>query len=166
MKRLTASVLVLLGSVALADSRTASTQVTLTVLPDCSLSATDMDLGVYNFRTGASGTATVRVKCNVNADVTFSPNRANNSQRILNGPGGSQIPYHLQELLPPAQNDIGFDNPFANVDFSNTDTTGSFTVKSTSQGSSFLLRGTVAPGLWKPAGQYTDLITFTMTYTP
>jgi len=152
--------------VALAETRTASTQVTLTVLPDCSISATDMDLGVYNARTGATGTATVRVKCNVNADVTFAPNRSNNSQRVLKGPGNSEIPYLMEYFLPPKQNELGFDNPFANVDFGNTETTGVFFVKSTSQGSSFLLRGTVAPGLWKPAGQYTDLITFTMTYTP
>jgi spore coat protein U-like protein len=163
IKRTLATLAVLaLASSALADTKSASTQVSLTVLPDCTISSTDMDLGIYNARTGASGTSTVRVKCNMDYEVLYSGFSGNLTHTIVNT---ETVPYTvaytknggsssaLATLVSPATGDFV---PYAFP--------GVLTGANGNQYDEYLLTGNVASGLWKLAGTYQELITFTLNF--
>lgn len=167
----------LLASGALAETKTASSRVTLSVLPDCTISATDIDLGVYNYRTGANGAGTVRVKCNVpNADLVLGVDPASQSitnkdfssittSRLLTGPNNATIPYLAAFTLPP--NKPG-EQPinFAGVSVNGVGSVGSLNIQNDLNGVDLPVNVTVAAGLWKPAGQYVDTINYVLNYTP
>ena len=151
-----------LVSSALADTKSASTQVTLQVLPDCTISATDMDLGVYNIRTGASGTATVRVKCNTDYGVTYSGFSGNLTHTIVST---EQIPYtisYTKNGVLPSSSLATLVSPATGVFVApNSTLTGP---SATVFYDDYLLTGVVASGFWKLAGTYQELITFNMTF--
>jgi hypothetical protein len=161
IKRTLATLAVLaLTSSALADTKSASTQVTLNVLPDCTISSTDMDLGIYNARTGASGTATVRVKCNDLYDVAYSGFSGILTHTVVNT---ETIPYTVSytkngslvgALAPLVSPATGIFVASTNV------LTGSGLL----QYDDYVLTGTVASGLWKLAGTYQEIITFDMEF--
>ncbi|AZI44100.1 hypothetical protein EHF33_14395 [Deinococcus psychrotolerans] len=165
----------LAASAALADTKTASSQVSLSVLPDCTISATDIDLGVYNFRTGASGSGTVRVKCNVSdAQLVFGTTPPSDSaafgsgtsmtvNRTLTGPSAATIPYQAKfSFAPnvPGQQLINFEG----VSVKGVGSLGYLGLHNDLNNIDLPVVATVAPGLWKPAGQYTDLIVYTLNY--
>jgi len=166
----------LTASAALAETKTASSQVSLSVLPDCTISATDIDLGVYNFRTGASGSGTVRVKCNVpnaalvfgtnpaSSDYSFGSNTSMTVNRTLTGPGAATIPYQAKFSFAPnvaGQQPVNFEG----VSVTGVGSIGYTNVHNNLNNIDLPVVATVAPGLWKPAGQYTDLIVYTLNYT-
>jgi spore coat protein U-like protein len=153
----------------------ASSQASLAVLTECTISATDMDLGLYNARTGASGTAHAKVSCNtpdatvfVQGNASFVGYNFSNFGAIFNRTltGASDtIPYQFEIANP---------NPVFVTGFGYTEWGGLVGVSPDGwscngcvfHNSDFVLTGTVAPGFWKPAGQYTDLVTITLTYNP
>jgi len=169
----------LTASAALAETKTASTQVSLSVLPDCTISATDVDLGVYNARTGASGTGTIKLTCNVkNMKLSISQSqtakftgptggagRAFELGRQLTGPGGSTIDYAARVSLPDYLSVVDFGSNRSYIALTPNGSTPAGLVNPL-QGVLLKISASVAPGLWKPAGQYTDLITYTLDYTP
>ncbi len=167
-----------LTSSALADTKSASTQASLSLLTECTISATDMDLGVYNARTGASGTAHAKVSCNTQDATVFVdgndsilgtdiPNFGIICTRTLRGVSNT-IPYYFEIALPTYRSIISPTNQFGNTRFGATASFGgaSWSDSLVLHNADFLLTGTVAPGFWKPAGQYTDLVTITLTYNP
>jgi hypothetical protein len=149
-----------LASSALADTKSASTQVTLSVLPDCSVSSTDMDMGIYNARTGASGTATVQVKCNTDYNVAYSGFSGILTHTVVNT---ETIPYTVAYTKNGGSSSAlaTLVSPASGVFVAQTNVlTGSGLL----QYDSYLLTGAVASGLWKLAGTYKETITFTMTF--
>ncbi len=149
-----------LVSSALADTKSASTQVTLNVLPDCTISSTDMDLGIYNIRTGASGTATVRVKCNTDYTVAYSGFSGILTHTVVNT---ETIPYTVNYAKNGGSSSAlaTLVSPATGVFVAQTNVlTGSGLL----QYDDYLLTGAVASGLWKLAGTYQEVISFTMTF--
>ncbi len=149
-----------LVSSALADTKNATTQVTLTVLPDCTISATDMDLGLYNIRTGATGTATVRVKCNDFYAVDYSGFTGLLTHTVVNT---QTIPYTVSytkngspvgALAPLVSPAVGAFVADTNV------LTGSGLL----QYDDYVLTGNVASGLWKFSGNYQEVINFDLFF--
>jgi hypothetical protein len=150
-----------LASSALADTKSASTQVTLDVLPDCTISATDMDLGIYNSRTGANGNATVRVKCNTDYNVAYSGFSGNLTHTVV---GTEKIPYTVSYTKNGGSSSaLGtLVSPATGVFVAQTNVlTGS---SATIFYDDYLLTGNVGTGLWKLAGTYQELITFTLNF--
>jgi hypothetical protein len=160
------AVLALAGS-ALAAT-TSSTEASLSVLPDCSISATDIDMGIYNSRTGASGTGTVRVKCNTEFFVSYSGFTGN-----LQG-SSDQIPYTLtdaayfQPTIGPKPIDQLDSAPIAarwfDYGFLRPPNNQLADIPTPVNGFIHNLTAVAAPGLWKPAGAYSEILTFDMVF--
>ncbi len=167
-RTLTTLALFALVSSALADTKSATTQASLAYLPDCSISATDIDMGIYNSRTGASGTGIVRIKCNTEFFVSYSGFTGNLKK------GTDLIPYSLTDttyfqsligiknidkldtaLIKDRWFDYGFIRP---VDQALSD------IPTPVDGFIHNLKAVVAPGLWKPSGTYNEVLTFTLEF--
>jgi hypothetical protein len=153
----------------------ASTEASLDVIPDCSISATDIDMGIYNSRTGANGTGTVRIKCNVD----FRVRNFGYTERLI---GDSvNIPYNITysgtnilgskqlRRSVPGNNKRKFIkgcfDPFSCNDLSDNDRN---VIVPTGVGNdafnTYILDAVVDPGLWVPAGQYSQIINFEMEF--
>jgi spore coat protein U-like protein len=166
-------VLGILPSSALAATKAASSQTSLSVLTECTISATDLDLGIYNFRTGASGTAHTKVSCNTpdavvdvqNNDAFIGANSVTNSvtfARTLTG-ASDTIPYQFEIAHPFPVFGLGFGQTEWGGIVGGT-ALGWACTDCVFHNSDFVLTGTVAPGLWKPAGLYSEIVTITLTY--
>lgn len=161
-RTLTTLALFALVSSALADTKSATTQVTLNVLPDCTISATDMDLGIYNSRTGASGTATVRVKCNTDYGVTYSGFSGQLSHTIV---PSEKIPYTISYTKNGTP--VGALAPLAPLAFGDLvpySFPGTLTGNGVNQYDDYVLTGAVASGIWDFSGTYKELITFDLNF--
>lgn len=157
-RTITTLALFALVSSALADTKSATTQASMDFLADCTISATDMDMGIYNSRTGATGSSVLRVKCNDVYSVRYF-----DFTGVLTG-SNDTIPYtvsYTKGLLGAVTPMPVIAPPLpGNIVNSTVVVTGSNGL----QYDDYFFTGVVAPGLWKPAGAYTDLITFTMSF--
>jgi hypothetical protein len=161
------SAVLALAGTALAAT-TSSTEASLGVLPDCSVSATDIDMGIYNSRTGATGTGTVRVKCNTEFFVSYSGFTGNLKK------GADLIPYTLtdaayfQPIIGPKPIDQLDSAPISarwfDYGFLRPPNNQLADIPTPVNGFIHTLTATVAPGLWKPAGSYNEILTFTMEF--
>jgi hypothetical protein len=146
---------------------TASTQASLGYLPDCQISATDIDMGIYNARTGANGTGTVVIKCNTPWAAFYSGFTGDLKK------GADTIPYTLKDQIywnAPILIDINLTDsaPKADrwLDYGNPNSVFVPTPPNTfiSDPTVHHLIANVAPGLWKPAGTYSEIVTFTLEF--
>jgi hypothetical protein len=156
-----------LTSSALAATKTASTEAALGVLPDCQISATDIDMGIYNSRTGASGTGTVVIKCNTPWAAFYSGFTGNLTK------GADTIPYTLNDQVywnaPDLRAiDLTDSVPLADrwLDYGNPNSVFVPTPPNTfiTDPTVHHLIATVTPGLWKPAGTYSEIVSFTLEF--
>lgn len=169
------STLLLLSGMGYADSKPASSQASLDFLPDCTISATDMDLGIYNARTGANGTSTLNVKCNSTYLVRYTGYTGKLTK------GTDHINYRLAftgrdqfaaGATPNPQVDLeltkdgafqyfGLQN-FINFFINNFDP--ALGAISEPTGDIYVFKGSVLPNQWVPAGTYQETVVFTLDF--
>jgi hypothetical protein len=171
-------VFLLLNSIAQGQTKTATSEASLSVLPDCTISATDLDLGVYNYRTGASGIAMVRVNCNIkNVSVLMLNNDNFQSYTSANlfrtrgvvfgrtlSSGSDQLPYSVEISTSGTGINRGFNVLFGGIVNGQVFNLGF--INTAFQDTDLLLKAKVAPGIWKPSGIYQDLIQIELEFTP
>ncbi len=178
------STVILVSGVGYADTKTASSQVSLDYLPDCTISATDMDLGLYNFRTGASGTSTLRVKCNTSYLVTYTGYTSFLNKGLdqvsyrmaYTGPAlslfGTTLPQVDVELTTDGDSRVGIPGVanFINLFFDPSlfilgqIPPGFFGNITSETGDLYAFSGVVDPGQWVPAGSYQETVTFELEF--
>lgn len=163
---LTFSALLATTSSALADTKSASTQVSLTYLPECNISATDIDMGIYNSSTGATGEGIATIKCNTEFFAYYSGFTSNLTK------GLDQIPYNLSysiywsrfpRLIDQPDSASKADRAFewGNI---GTDYLPTQPNSAGSNPTIYYLHAKVDPGLWKPAGTYSEIVTFNLDF--
>jgi hypothetical protein len=167
IKRTFATLAVLaLASSALADSKTASTQASLSYLPECNISTSDIDMGIYNSRTGATGEGIATIKCNTEFFAYYSGFTGNLTKGI------DQIPYGLSysiywSFLPRLIDQPDSASKAARAFEWGNINTNYLPTQPNSVGSNptiYYLHANVAPGLWKPAGTYSEIVTFNLDF--
>jgi hypothetical protein len=165
------STAILVSGIGYADSKTASSQASLGVLPDCTISATDMDMGIYNSRTGASGTSTVRVKCNSTYVVKYTGYTGTLKK------GTDQVNYVLR-FSGPSQPAFGNVNVQSNLEltkdgsfqypgvlnFLNFYYQGGYGQITSPTGDIYSFSGTASIGQWVPAGTYQETVGFVLEF--
>jgi spore coat protein U-like protein len=138
-----------------AQTATDTFVVRATVNSFCTMSAGDIDFGVYDPSSGSSATGSVLVRCTALTAYTIALDggqSGNISQRRMAGAQSANLAYVL--YTDAAHTTIWGDG-----------STGQ-TVAGTGSGSmqSYQVDGLIAAGQTPPAGAYTDTITATITY--
>jgi spore coat protein U-like protein len=168
------STLLLLSGLGYADSKPASSQASMDFLPDCTISATDMDLGVYNARTGASGTSTLNIKCNSSYLVRYTGYTGKLTK------GANQINYRLAftgrdefatgSPTPQVDRELTKDGSFQYfglenfINFYLNDFDPPFGDITLPTGDVYAFTGSVTPNQWVSAGNYQETVVFTLDF--
>jgi len=151
-----AGVLLALAGTAQAAQKTATFTVTATVLDNCVISATDMNLGTFDGTNNLAATSNISVSCtNGKAyDVSLSPGNSGNSAARTLSNGSQTLAYNLYTTV---DHDVVWDS--TNVV---SDTGGGMAVTNTHTVYGQLLASDNTGAI--DAGTYTDSITATIVY--
>lgn len=142
-----------LSGSALADTKTATFNVTATVLSSCNVAATDLAFGDYDPTAGdLERTSTITATCTAGTTYAIALGQGQNTSRQMKNAGGEFLDYELYQ--PDGYTTIWGDVGGAVVP--QTSTTGAPV--------EYIVNGRVTGGQYVTAGVYSDKVLVTVTY--